>query len=108
MRGRHGGARTPCGPSHGESSSQRVSGAHGVTSPTWQFSSPRDKTGSERNGLYKGTRTEQPTETIYFADNEDGSWRPIFTATNILGSSELNDVWSPTDLPYPSTRPPHG
>jgi prepilin-type processing-associated H-X9-DG protein len=37
---------------------------------------------------------------VYFADNERGSWRPIFTATNILGSAEVNDVWSPSHLPY--------
>ncbi len=69
----------------------------------WQFSSPRDRTGTDLNGLYKVTRIQQPTETVYFADNENGSWRPIFTGTNIIGSSDLNDVWSPTHLPYPST-----
>ena len=69
----------------------------------WQFSSPRDMTGTDLNGLYKVTRIQQPTETIYFADNENGPWRPIFTVTNIIGSAELNDVWSPTHLPYPST-----
>jgi prepilin-type processing-associated H-X9-DG protein len=55
------------------------------------------------NGLYKVTRIQQPTETIYFADNENGSWRPIFTTTNIIGDQNLNDVWSPIHLPYPST-----
>jgi len=69
----------------------------------WQFRSPQDMTGTDLNGLYKITRIQQPTETIYFADNENGPWRPIFTATNIIGSSDLNDVWSPTHLPYPST-----
>ena len=69
----------------------------------WQFSSPRDTTGSELNGLYKIDRFQQPVESIYFADNENGSWRPIFTVTNIIGSDELNDVWSPTHLPYPTT-----
>ncbi len=69
----------------------------------WQFSSPRDRTGTDLNGLYKITRIQQPTETIYFADNENASWRPIFTATRIIGESDLNDVWSPTHLPYPST-----
>src|SRR6185503_333861 len=69
----------------------------------WQFSSLRDRTGSELNGLYKVTRIQQPTETIYFADNESGPWRPIFTVTNIIGANNLNDVWSPTHLPYAST-----
>jgi DNA-binding NtrC family response regulator len=69
----------------------------------WQFSSPRDRIGTDLNGLYKVTRIQVPTETIYFADNENGSWRPIFTATRIIGDINLNDVWSPTHLPYPST-----
>jgi prepilin-type N-terminal cleavage/methylation domain-containing protein/prepilin-type processing-associated H-X9-DG protein len=69
----------------------------------WEFSSPRDMTGYELNGLYKVTRIQQPVDTIYFADNESGSWRPVFTITNIIGSDNLNDVWSPSHLPYPST-----
>ena len=50
-------------------------------------------------------RVQQPTETIYFADNENGSWRPIFTTTNIIGDQNLNDVWSPVHLPYLSSSP---
>jgi prepilin-type N-terminal cleavage/methylation domain-containing protein/prepilin-type processing-associated H-X9-DG protein len=69
----------------------------------WQFSSPRDMTGSDLNGPQKITRIQQPVETVYFADNESGSWRPIFTVTNIIGDENLNDVWAPTHLPYPST-----
>jgi prepilin-type N-terminal cleavage/methylation domain-containing protein/prepilin-type processing-associated H-X9-DG protein len=66
----------------------------------WQFSSPRDMTGSEILGLQKINRIQQPSQTIYFADNESASWRPVFTFTNIIGSDDLNDVWSPTHLPY--------
>jgi prepilin-type N-terminal cleavage/methylation domain-containing protein/prepilin-type processing-associated H-X9-DG protein len=67
----------------------------------WQFSTPRDMVGSEITGLQKVSRFQQPAETIYFADNENGSWRPIFTATNMITISEdLNDVWSPDHLPY--------
>jgi prepilin-type N-terminal cleavage/methylation domain-containing protein/prepilin-type processing-associated H-X9-DG protein len=69
----------------------------------WEFSSPRDMTGYEVIGLQKVTRFQRPSETIYFADNENGSWRPIFTPTSIIGSEDLNDVWSPAHLPYPST-----
>jgi prepilin-type N-terminal cleavage/methylation domain-containing protein/prepilin-type processing-associated H-X9-DG protein len=76
----------------------------------WQFSSLRDTVGSELDGLYKITRIQQPSETIYFADNENGSWRPLFTATNIIGSDDLNDVWSPSHLPYatPTSARPNG
>ena len=66
----------------------------------WQFSSPKDMTGSELNGLWNLNRFHQPVETIYFADNESALWRPIFTVTNIIGSEDLNDVWSPSHLPY--------
>ena len=71
----------------------------------WQFSSPRDMVGIDLNGLYKVTRIQKPTETIYFTDNESAPWRPIFTVTNVIGSTDLNDVWSPTHLPYPSPSP---
>ena len=69
----------------------------------WQFTSLKDMTGSEIVGLHNINRFQQPVESIYFADNESASWRPIFTLTNIIGSDDLNDVWSPNHLPYPST-----
>ncbi len=66
----------------------------------WQFSSPRDTTGSEVTGVTSLNRLQSPVETIYFADNESASWRPVFTVTNIIGGDDLNDVWSPSHLPY--------
>jgi prepilin-type N-terminal cleavage/methylation domain-containing protein len=69
----------------------------------WQFSSTRDTTGSEIIGLQKLTRFLKPADSIYFADNESGSWRPVFTVTNIIGGPDLNDVWAPSHLPYTST-----
>jgi len=69
---------------------------------SWQFSSPKDMTGSEVVGLTVVSRVQQPVETIYFADNESAPWRPIFTLTNVIGSIDLNDVWSPRHLPYTS------
>ncbi len=68
----------------------------------WQFSSLRDSVGSEINGPLKLTRIQKPTETAYLTDNENGSWRPVYTATSIIGSDNLNDIWSPAHLPYPS------
>src|SRR6266404_2446411 len=67
---------------------------------SWQFSSPSDMIGSEVVGLTVVSRVQQPVETIYFADNESAPWRPVFTVTNVIGSIELNDVWSPSHLPY--------
>jgi len=68
----------------------------------WVFSSPRDKVGSEQRGLTRMTKLHRPTDTVYLADNEHGSWRPIIATLNITGSIELNDVWSPSHLPYAS------
>jgi len=55
---------------------------------------------SEIVGTHPVTRVQSPAETVYFADNESGSWRPVFTIANIQGSAFLNDVWSPGHLPY--------
>jgi prepilin-type N-terminal cleavage/methylation domain-containing protein/prepilin-type processing-associated H-X9-DG protein len=66
----------------------------------WKFSSPRDKVGSEETGLTRLTKFIQPSETVYFADNENGSWRPIISNLISGSSTELNDVWSPSHLPY--------
>lgn len=69
----------------------------------WQFNSLKDQVGSEITGPQNISRIQNPVETIYFADNESAAWRPIFTATNIIGGDDLNDVWSPTHLPYGAT-----
>jgi prepilin-type N-terminal cleavage/methylation domain-containing protein/prepilin-type processing-associated H-X9-DG protein len=68
---------------------------------SWQFASPLDPVGWEVIGLTKVTRVKRPAETIYLADNENGSWRPVITDLGTIGGSdELNDVWHPTHLPY--------
>lgn len=66
----------------------------------WKFSSPSDKVGTEQVGMTRMNNIQKPTDTIYFADNENGSWRPVITALNTISSIELNDVWSPSHLPY--------
>ena len=66
----------------------------------WEFRNVRDMTGTEISRLQKISRIQAPSETVYLADNESGAWRPIFTVTNIIGSDNLNDVWSPSHLPY--------
>src|ERR1051326_2629835 len=71
----------------------------------WQFSNPKDMIGIDLNGLYKITRIQIPAETVYFADNENGLWRPIFPPPNIIGDQNLNEFWSPAHLPYLSTSP---
>ena len=70
----------------------------------WQFTSPQDMVGREITRLEKITVFQNPSETIYFADNENGSHRPVFTHNTIIGGPDLNDVWSPNHLPYASTN----
>lgn len=66
----------------------------------WQFNSPVDPVGSELVGLSKLNRIQRPVDTIFLADNESGAWRPIITDLGVIGSDQLNDVWSPEHLPY--------
>jgi prepilin-type N-terminal cleavage/methylation domain-containing protein/prepilin-type processing-associated H-X9-DG protein len=68
----------------------------------WKFSGPTDPVGSEQIGASKLSKFQQPSDTIYFADNESGAWRPVIMSLGTIGSTELNDVWSPYDLPYRS------
>ena len=70
----------------------------------WQFASIRDVTGSELQGGQKLNRIQVPSDTVYFADNESGSWRPVFTTKTIILGNNLNDVWAPTHLPYARTN----
>jgi prepilin-type processing-associated H-X9-DG protein len=67
---------------------------------SWQFSSPLDTVGTEVIGFTKLARFRRPVDTIYFADNEYGSWRPLITDLGIIGSDLKNDVWNPAHLPY--------
>jgi prepilin-type N-terminal cleavage/methylation domain-containing protein/prepilin-type processing-associated H-X9-DG protein len=69
----------------------------------WTFSSPADRVGTEQVGLTRLARVQRPVDTIYFADNESGSWRPIITELPSTGSQLLNDVWNPAHLPYSSS-----
>lgn len=67
----------------------------------WQFSSPNDLVGFATSAPSALSRVQQPAETIYLADNEHGSWRPVITdLVSTSGAPELNDVWTPTHLPY--------
>jgi prepilin-type N-terminal cleavage/methylation domain-containing protein/prepilin-type processing-associated H-X9-DG protein len=70
----------------------------------WQFATPRDMVGSELHGGQKITRAQVPSDTVYLADNENGTWRPLFTTKTILMGNNLNDVWEPNHLPYPRTN----
>ncbi len=66
----------------------------------WKFSNPKDTVGGEALGMTRLQNVQKPVETIYFADNENGSWRPVITALPSSGSHLLHDVWSPNHLPF--------
>jgi prepilin-type N-terminal cleavage/methylation domain-containing protein/prepilin-type processing-associated H-X9-DG protein len=72
----------------------------------WEFTSPRDMVGKELTGTHKTSRIQIPTDTVYLADNESGSWRPVFTIKTVIGGNNLNDVWEPNHLPYARTNSP--
>ena len=67
---------------------------------SWDFSDPRDMVGFEIVGLTKLSKAQRPVETIYFADDENGPWRPIILDLGSIGGTDLNDVWNPGHLPY--------
>ena len=56
--------------------------------------------GNEVSGSAKLNRIKQPADTIYFADNENGTWRPITTPENIDYTDDFNDVYQVPHLTY--------
>ena len=70
----------------------------------WDFATPRDMVGTELPRPAKLNRAQTPADTVYLADNENGSWRPLFTTKTIIGGNNLNDVWSTAHLPYRATN----
>jgi prepilin-type processing-associated H-X9-DG protein len=71
----------------------------------FRFASPSDTAGVTDGimGLSPLSRVQKPVDTVHMADNENGSWRPIFGATSVQGGlNYLNDIWSNTHLPYAS------
>lgn len=65
----------------------------------WKFSGPNDKTGTEQVGPSRLSAFEIPSDTIHLTDNENGAWRPVVTGYQDA-ITDLNDVWSPSHLPY--------
>ena len=65
----------------------------------WKFNGLTDMVGTEIRGLNKLSNVQVRSDTVYFAENENGSGRPIVTELN-QASIEVNDVWNPAHLPY--------
>jgi prepilin-type N-terminal cleavage/methylation domain-containing protein/prepilin-type processing-associated H-X9-DG protein len=66
----------------------------------WGFNNPTDMVGYQLAGLSKLSRVQAPTDTIYIADDENGSWRPVITDLVTTSDDTLDDVWSPDHLSY--------
>ena len=71
----------------------------------WTFSSAADMTGTQITGFSRLNAIRQPVNTIYLADNENGSWRPIVTDLGTVAGGNAdevrrNDVWQSSQLPY--------
>lgn len=65
---------------------------------SWTFSSKTDTTGMEIAAPTKLTVFKHPMTTIYMAENEDASWRPIIEDDNDP-DIQLLDIWNPGHLP---------
>jgi len=64
----------------------------------WEFTDKRDRTGREFVGHTTVTSCSRPAETLYLADNEDGSWRMIIRSSTDPGVDTL-DVFNPGHMP---------
>jgi prepilin-type N-terminal cleavage/methylation domain-containing protein/prepilin-type processing-associated H-X9-DG protein len=64
----------------------------------WDFDSRSDRTGHETTEYSRLLDCRRPAETLYLADNEDGSWRPIITSATDEGINRC-DIWAPSHLP---------
>jgi len=66
----------------------------------WTFTNPAVLYGEEQTRATKIRGFQRPTDTIYLADDEAGSWRPLITAAGIIGAEYVQDVWNPDHLPW--------
>jgi len=64
----------------------------------WDFRSLTDTAGFETDVMTKLNAFQRPSDTIYFADQEDG-W-PNVTDTSTGNAAGYNDVWKSSQLPY--------
>jgi prepilin-type N-terminal cleavage/methylation domain-containing protein/prepilin-type processing-associated H-X9-DG protein len=69
----------------------------------WDFASRSDRTGHEITQHSRLLDCRRPAETLYLADNEDGSWRSIIASATDAGIDRC-DVWAPGHLPMSDGR----
>jgi len=69
----------------------------------WEFQSKADVVGSETQEPTQTSVCRNLASTIYLADNEFGSWRPIIRRADDNGWN-LCDVWNPGHLPSSNSQ----
>ena len=70
---------------------------------SWIFDDKDDPTGHEITSPTKLRTFKHPRTTVYLADNEEGSWRPIIKQDGDPDIMRL-DVWNPGHLPDSTTE----
>jgi prepilin-type processing-associated H-X9-DG protein len=65
----------------------------------WTFKSKSDPVGSDVPEPTKLDVFKRPSYTVYLADNENGSWRPIILDDTDPVAIQRLDVWYPDHLP---------
>jgi prepilin-type N-terminal cleavage/methylation domain-containing protein len=73
----------------------------------WTFSSPADMTGHELAGVSNISSIQNPTDTIYLADRQDGTDIGPITAANPTANADYYDVWEASHLPYAANGRPN-
>jgi prepilin-type N-terminal cleavage/methylation domain-containing protein len=68
---------------------------------SWEFDNATDQTGHQVNKPTKLGRVQSPAQTVYFADNENGSWRHVIDDLGTYSTDLTLDVWRSDQLPYP-------
>ena len=67
----------------------------------WRFESTTDMTGYQQIGASKVTAFQEPANSAYLLDSEDGPWRPIIDGFGDPHTDTwVNDVWNPSHIPY--------
>jgi prepilin-type N-terminal cleavage/methylation domain-containing protein/prepilin-type processing-associated H-X9-DG protein len=69
----------------------------------WVFSSPGDKVGTQAKVPTKLSKVQRPVDTVYIADDENGTGRPIVTIADF--NQGYCDFWEANELPYTIVNP---
>ncbi len=72
---------------------------------SWTFDSKTDITGHEITSPTKLNTFMYPMSTVYMAENEEGSWRPVIKDETDPGIQRI-DVWNPNHLPDSTSTDP--